>query len=139
MSPDCDARQERSRLVRGTAAVLRCGLAAAAARTGDAVEGANDEWKTPRFAAPTALAGCAVMTWSDAPCGELACIWPDRADCAPAQAQRHALHAGSSPGKSTLRGGAPRREQGTGSANRGPCCATLRAGLDRMQIGMVPE
>ena len=139
MSPDCDARQERSRLVRGTAAVLRCGLAAAAARIGGAVEGANDEWKTPRFAAPTALAGCAVMTWSDAPCGELACIWPDRADCAPAQAQRHALRAGPAAGKTPLRAGAPRRGRGTGPANCGPRCATLRAGLDRMQIGMVPE
>ena len=46
MSPDCDARQERDGLVRGTVAVLGCGLAAAAARIGDAAEGTNDERKT---------------------------------------------------------------------------------------------
>lgn len=32
-------------------------------------------------------------------------------------------------GKATLRSGGPQRERGTGPANRGSCCAALRAGL----------
>ena len=74
MFPDCDARQERDGLVRGTAAVLGCRLAAVAARIGGAVEVTNDEWKAAGSPPLRPWPVAPRMAWPDAPCGGLAGI-----------------------------------------------------------------
>ena len=103
----CVAGARRARA--GAATVLGCGLAAAAAQTGDAAENMNDEWKTAGSPPLRPWSTALWMAWPDAHCGGSPAS--DRAGPTARRCRRRGMRCAPAlpADKTTLRGGAESR------------------------------